>query len=180
VKRMVVAAVVAASVAIVALPILAQSDNPTNSGDRAVVAPLGGGPEPGGRPMHGDRMMRRMGMMRQMRMMRATPQQRCAERLAHRAGMRAYVGAMLNLTAQQRPLWDKVDSAARSEEEKEGQLCAGLASKPAGFPDRLAHMEQFLEMRLAALRSAKPAVDDLYQSLTPQQRMVIDHPFRRP
>ncbi len=176
-KRMVLAAIAAAAVAVVALPILAQ--NSENPGDRAAVAPLAG-PESGAGPMYGGPMMRRMGMMRHMRMMRGTPQQRCAERLARRAGMRAYVGAMLDLSAQQRPLWEKVESAAREEEGKERQLCASLAGRGAALPDRLAHMEQFLAVRLAALKEAKPAVDALYQSLTPQQRTVLDRPFRRP
>jgi hypothetical protein len=40
-------------------------------------------------------------------------------------------------------------------------------------------MQQFLSMRLEAVQSAKPAVQALYQALTPEQRAILDHPFRR-
>jgi hypothetical protein len=139
-----------------------------------------GGPErwihrEGGGEMRGGPAM----MMHRM-MMHRNPQERCEERLARRAAMRAYVGVMLNLTAEQRPLWDKVQSIAQTEEEKEGQLCS--APKPAGeatLLDRLDRMQAFLSARLEGLQAAKPAVQALYQALAPEQREIIDHPFRR-
>jgi hypothetical protein len=94
--------------------------------------------------------------------------------------MRAYAEAKLNLTPEQRPLWDRVQSAAQAEEQKERQLCA--SRKSAGettLPDRMDRMQQFLSMRLEAVQSAKPAVQALYQALTPEQRAILDHPFRR-
>src|SRR5437667_17908 len=47
----------------------------------------------------------RHGWMRQM--MQMSPQQRCEERLARRAGGVAYLVAKLNFNDQQKPLWDK-------------------------------------------------------------------------
>ena len=118
-------------------------------------------------------------MMHRM-MERRDPQERCVERLAWRAARRAYVETKLNLTAEQRPLWDKVQSAAQAEEQKERQLCASL--KPGtdqSLLDRMDRMQQFLSARLDGLQSAKPSVQALYQSLTPEQRAILDHPFRR-
>jgi hypothetical protein len=122
--------------------------------------------------------MRGWPMMRHM-MMQRNPQERCTERLAWRAAMRAYAEAKLDLTAEQRPLWDRVQSAAQSEEQKERQLCASFKPGTATLLDRMDRMQQFLSTRLDALQSAKPAVQALYQALTPEQRVILDHPFRR-
>jgi hypothetical protein len=124
--------------------------------------------------------MRGWPMMRRT-MMQRDPQERCTERLAWRAAIRAYTEAKLNLTPDQRSLWDRVQSAAQAEEQKERQLCA--TRKPGAestFPERMDRMQQFLSMRLEAVQSAKPAVQALYQALTPEQRAILDHPpFRR-
>jgi hypothetical protein len=124
-------------------------------------------------------MMMRRNMWRRA-MMRANPQEQCVDRVAKRAARRAYVEAKLDLTAEQRPLWDKVQSIAESEQQKERQLCDLL--KPGAEStvlDRMDRAQQFLSARLDALQSAKPAVQALYQSLTPDQKAIFDHPFRR-
>jgi len=174
-----------ATTAAIAVPIFARSAEHAET-QQAQATPLGeqrGGERGGehwmqredGPGMHGGPMM----MMRHM-MMRRNPQERCEERLAWRAAMRAYAEAKLNLTAEQRPLWDKVQSAAQAEEQKERQLCTAL--KPgadATLLDRMDRMQQFLSTRLEGLQSAKPSVQALYQALTPEQRAMLDHPFRR-
>ena len=113
-------------------------------------------------------------------MMRRDPQEWCVDRLAWRAARRAYVEAKLDLTPEQRPLWDKVQSAAKAEEQQERQLCSSL--KPGteqNLLERMDRMEQFLSIRLNALQAEKTAVQVLYQALTPEQRAILDHPFRR-
>jgi LTXXQ motif family protein len=45
--------------------------------------------------------------------------------------------------------------------------------------DRLDRMQAFLSTRLEAIQAAKPAVQALYQALTPDQRAIFDHPFHR-
>jgi hypothetical protein len=185
VRRILLAAALATTIAI-AIPILARSAEDAET-QQAQAAPMSEhwGDERGGGPGHwmrgedGPGMHGWRDMMHHM-MMRRDPQERCEERLARRAAMRAYTEAKLNLTAEQRPLWDKVQSAAQAEEQKERQLCS--AAKPGGDPtllDRLDRMQQFLSTRLEGLQSAKPSVQALYQALTPEQRAIIDHPFRR-
>ena len=94
--------------------------------------------------------------------------------------MPAYTEAKLDLTPEQRPLWDRVQSIAQTEQQEERQLCAALKSGgDTTMLDRLDRMQQFLSTRLEALQAAKPAVQALYQALTPEQRGVFDHPFRR-
>jgi hypothetical protein len=175
VKRILFAAALATTTAI-AVPIVARSaqDAETQQAQAAPADEHWGEHRSGGPGITGwrDRMMHRM--------MQRNPQERCEERLARRAAMRAYTEAKLDLTAEQRPLWDKVQSIAQSERQKERQLCATL--KPGGETttlDRLDRMQQFLSARLDALQTAKPAVQALYQALTPEQRAIFDHPFRR-
>jgi len=148
----------------------------------APAAPSGGaeampGMGDGEMPMH--RMMMRH-MMHGMMRGGGDPQERCIDRLAWRAARRAFVASKLDLTAAQRPLWDKVESAAQSEEQKERQLCAALKGSAAPTAvERLDRMQQFLAARLAGVEAAKPAVAALYEALSPAQRAILDHPFGR-
>ncbi len=185
-RSMVAAAALAASIAI-ATPMLAWSaDNPPQPTPAAPAQQ--GTPGMGGMQGMKDRMGpmgRHPGWMREMmmrRMMRFSPQQRCEERLARRAGMVAYVVAKLNLTAEQRPLWDTLSALLQSARDKQRQLCAAL--KPAGqrgqetILNRIDRREEFLSARLQALQQARPALQQLYQALTPEQKAIVDHPFR--
>src|SRR5438132_13493540 len=184
VKRILLAAALATTTAM-AVPIIARSaeDAETQQAQAAQADEQWGeehrgGPGhwmrgEGGPSMHGWPGMHHMVMHR-------NPQERCEERLAWRAAMRAYTESKLDLTPEQRPLWDKVQSIAQSEQQKERQLCAAL--KPGGETtvlERLDRMQQFLSTRFDALQAAKPAVQALYQALTPEQRAIFDHPFRR-
>ena len=131
-------------------------------------------------PMEGGRgWMHRM-MMHQMRGM--TPQQRCDERLARRAGIIAYTIAKLDLTQQQRPLWDKLQAILQQGADRERQLCAQLKTQAERgqetILDRLGRREQFLSARLDALKQARPALEQFYQALTADQKAIINHPFQ--
>ena len=168
------------------IPILARSAEDTET-QAAQVAPMGehwadqpGRPERFMREEGGPGMGGWRGMMMHRMMMHRDSKERCEERLAWRAAMRAYTEVKLDLTAEQRPLWEKVQSAAQAEEQKERQLCTTLKEgSDATLVDRLDRMQQFLSTRLEALQAAKPAVQALYQALTPEQRAILDHPFRR-
>ena len=175
-------AIALAGAAAITIPILARSaDDPDTL--YAQAAPMGGqsGAEAGGDEAgrRGWPMMRGM-MMHRMRMNR-DPQQWCTDRLARRAARLAYVQVKLNLTAEQRPLWDRVQSATQAEGQKEAQLCASLkAGTEPTLLERMDRMQQFLSARLEGLQSEKPAVQALYQALTPEQQAIFNRPFRRP
>ena len=202
-KLLFAALAVAATTAVAAAPLFAQSESNPAGGNPAAnaaanpgaAAPLSGaGGGAGGMPKMPGRwgmgqngpgampwkmMMGHMAMRH--RMMRRSPQAWCEERLARRAGLRAYIAAKLDLTAAQRPLWRKVQAAARSEARAERQLCDAM--KPGAETsviDRLDRMQRFLTVRLDGLKKAKPAVEALYKALTPEQQKIIDHPFRMP
>jgi len=160
------------TVAAVAVPVLAWSQSPPPP------PPPGGAAGPGG-PEHGPM---RPGWGRWAR--DVSPQQACVDRLARRAGFVASIGFKLNLTASQKPLWDKVVAATQTAEDSQRNLCASL---PASVEDRgkqtilerLAHREQMLQAQLQGLQQTEPAVQALYQTLTPEQKAILDHPFRR-
>jgi hypothetical protein len=136
----------------------------------------------GGHEGMGQEGMGHHGWMHEM-MARRSPRERCEERLAHRAGIIAYTVSKLNLTAEQKPLWDKLNGAVESAADKERALCANLPAQAgqgqATILDRMSRREQFLSARLQGLQQARPALEALYQVLTPEQKAIIDHPFRR-
>lgn len=113
-----------------------------------------------------------------------SPQQHCVDRIARRAGFVAAMGVKLNLTADQKPLWDKLLTAAQAAQESQRKLCDALPTSRDGADkltviDRMKHHEQALQARLQGLQQTEPAVQALYQSLTPEQKTMLDHPFRR-
>jgi hypothetical protein len=70
-----------------------------------------------------------------------------------------------------------VQNAAQAEEQQERQICASL--KPGAEPsvlERMDRMQQLLQTRLNGLQAARPAVQALYQSLTPEQQAILNHP----
>jgi hypothetical protein len=113
-----------------------------------------------------------------------SPQQACVDRLARRAGFIASIGFKLNLTAEQKPLWDKVVAATQTAEDNQRKLCASL---PASVEDRgkqtvldmMHHRREMLEAQLQGLQQTEPAVQALCDKLTPEQKEIIDHPFHR-
>jgi hypothetical protein len=138
---------------------------------------MGGGPGGDERGMMGHHHRWMHGMHG---MMQLSPQQRCEERLARRAGRVAYTVAKLKLTPEQRPLWDNLRGLMQAAADRQHQLCATL--KPAGergqetVLDRASRREQFLTARLQSVQQTRPALEQLYQALTPDQKAVIDHP----
>jgi hypothetical protein len=160
----------------IASPMLAWSDS-----DKAPQSTQAAPAQPGMGGMPGMMGFHR-GWMRE-RMMQLSPQQRCEERLARRAGRIAYMAAKLNLTPEQKPLADKLQGLQQAAADKERQLC--LSMKPAGdggqetIVDKVNRREQFLSARLQGLQQMKPALAQLYQALTPEQKAIIDHPFMR-
>lgn len=133
----------------------------------------------GGRGMMGGQgMMGRQGMMHRMMMrrMQMSPEQRCEERLAHRAARVAYTAAKLKLTPEQKPLWDKLSATLQAARDKQQQLCGALkAGGQATVLDRVGRAEQLLSTRLDALHQIRQPLEQLYQALSPEQKAVIDH-----
>jgi hypothetical protein len=176
-RLLVAGAVLLAGIAIAA-PTLSWSADP----QMAQAAPdEPGRPGMGGMPgAMGDHPGWMHGMMMH-RMMQLSPRQRCEEHLARRAGRIAYTAAKLNLTAEQRPLWDKLQAAMQAGADKHRQLCATLPAENGArgtILERTNRREQFLSAHLQGLQQTKPVLEQLYQALTPEQKAIMDHPFR--
>jgi len=158
-------------------PMMGMGEHP---GDRGPGSGPGGnrGDGPGG---GGEHSMEHHGWMQRMMMMRMSPQQRCAEKIARRAGMIAYTIAKLNLNDQQKQLWDKVQQPLQQGADKQRQLCGTLKSRDERAQetllDRINRREQFLTAHLQTLQQTKPALEQFYQALSPEQKATIDHPF---
>ena len=127
--------------------------------------------------------MQRRGQMRgmMMRQMQMSPQQRCSTRIARGAARVAYMGTMLRLTAEQRPLWDKLTSALQSNRDKYLQLCSSLPGQQQETTaiDKLNRAEQLLSARVNALHEVKPVIEQFYAALTPEQKSIFDHRGRQ-
>ena len=159
---------------------MAQAQTPSSPGAQPPNDQQG---QEGMRGMMGREGRGHMGEMRRM-MMNRSPKERCEERLARRAGFIAYTVAKLNLTAQQKPLWDKLNASMQSAGDKERQLCDKLPAEAGQqgqgtILDRMSRREQFLQARLQAMQQTRPALEALYNALTPEQKAVVDHTFRR-
>ena len=103
--------------------------------------------------------------------------QMCAERYAHAAGRLAYLEARLDLTEAQRAPFAALQKVALENAAKTRATC--LANVPAkdAHPtilDKETKMVAFLTQRLQSLQASRPALEKLYEALTPEQREILD------
>jgi hypothetical protein len=104
-------------------------------------------------------------------------QQMCTERYAGRAGRLAYVEAKLALTDQQRPAWNKWRQTELDAAEQRRTSCLQNQPKEGAKPtviDREARLEKRLSTRLQQLQASRPALQALYDALTPEQKALFD------
>jgi LTXXQ motif family protein len=177
------AALFAAVTAMAILPLAWASDENENkppspaAENRPMPNPMAG-MTGGGMMGRGRGGMMGRGMMGRHWMMRwKNPKEACIDRLAHHAAMLAYIGTKLDLTAQQRQLWQKVQTIASDTAQKESSLCNSIKAGPGEtILDRLDHMREMMSIRLAGLTAALPELKSLYETLTPEQRAILDRP----
>ncbi|HEY1630349.1 MAG TPA: Spy/CpxP family protein refolding chaperone [Rhizomicrobium sp.] len=102
----------------------------------------------------------------------------CNDMYAHHVGMVAELGAKLDLTEAQRPLFERwkgvVLDNAKSRETQCQSHQANMDHRPK-LPEREARMREHLKARLAAMDAQVPAMDALYASLSPEQKTELDH-----
>jgi hypothetical protein len=116
------------------------------------------------------------------RMFAAMGPEFCRERYARRAGFLGYLQAKLDLTDAQRPLWDKYEQAVLDVAKKQRQTCldnVGTKWSDMTMLDRRQRMEQMLKAALDGLQATDQPLQALYQTLTPEQHQVMDHPRPR-
>ena len=120
-----------------------------------------------------------MGPERRDMMRQVPPQERCLHGIARRAGMVAYAATMLNLTPDQRPLWDRLNNVVQQNLQQAQQLCGTLGQQSGQETplDRLDRAERFTAARLQALQQIRPPLQQLYQALNPEQKAMLDRMF---
>lgn len=102
----------------------------------------------------------------------------CGEMYAHQVGHLAFLEAKLELTDAQRAAWNKWRQARLDEATKERALCLDNVPKqdaPPNALEREARAEKFMTAKLQAMQAARPALQALYDVLTPEQKTTFDH-----
>ena len=102
----------------------------------------------------------------------------CIEHFARSAGRLAYLEAKLQLTSDQKPLWDKwAEATATGNAAMKDDCLTAIPAKgtPTTALDRDSRVEKLLTDKLDTLKTARPALEALYQSLSPEQRIAFDH-----
>jgi hypothetical protein len=106
-------------------------------------------------------------------------QERCADRYAHRVGEIAYLETRLALTGAQRGAFDNWKRIVLSNAKNGSDACGADRphdmNGPPSIVDRERHMEAMMKTRIEFLDAELPALAALYQTLTPEQKMVLDH-----
>lgn len=88
-------------------------------------------------------------------------------------GRLAFLKAEIRITPAQEGQWSKFADAVRAST-KAAAAGAGMDSKPASAPERLAGYEKHLMGRLETVRALKAAFDPLYGSLSDEQKKIAD------
>ena len=111
-------------------------------------------------------------------------EQFCKDMYARRVGELAYFEAKLSLSSAQAPLFDRWKQSSLDVAKRQSGECSTGEShaKNGKMPtliDRMARREDRLKRRLADLESERPALEALYNSLSPQQRTELSHGIER-
>jgi hypothetical protein len=107
----------------------------------------------------------------------ATIKKMCVEHFARSSGRLAYLEAKLQLTSDQQSLWDKwADETTKGNVQMRDDCLAAVPTSetPRTALDRDTQIEKMLSDKLDTMKAARPALDALYQSLSPEQRVAFD------
>lgn len=104
-------------------------------------------------------------------------QKMCVERYARNAARLAYLEAKLALTEQQRAAWNKWRQIKLDGAEQRRTACLQHQRKEGAnltAVEREARIEKILSSRLAQLQASRPALQAVYEALSPEQKAVFD------
>jgi LTXXQ motif family protein len=108
-----------------------------------------------------------------------SPQAECEENVDRYAAIAGYLKSKFRLQGSQKQAWQKIEEAAEPALEFIHELCAPLPdrmARPPAAPDMLDFVEQQLSARAAFLRAIRDPVRAFYDSLSPEQRAVLQPP----
>ena len=128
--------------------------------------------EPGRSPMIFDGPMRPNGWIESL-------QAECQENVDRYTAIAGYLKSKFRPQGSQKQTWQKIEEAAEPALESMHELCAQLPdrmARPPAAPDMLDFVEQQLSARAAFLRAIREPVRAFYDSLSPEQRAVLQPP----
>lgn len=108
--------------------------------------------------------------------------QMCDDRYASEVGRMAYLGARLQLSDAERPLFDHWKDVTLDSAKRRASDCNSRTAAPdqdrANPVDRMGREEDMLKQRIADLDAERPVFAALYAALTPDQRELLSPPRR--
>jgi hypothetical protein len=107
------------------------------------------------------------------------PKAFCLDRIARRAGNRAYLKVRLDLKPDQMTAWNAFTKASDEADIKDTQRCNALPTEMKERPsyiDRLTMEETFMKGRIERIDAVKPSLVAFYNTLSPEQKAVLDSP----
>lgn len=107
------------------------------------------------------------------------PKAVCLDRIAHRAGARTYIKVRLELKPEQMTAWNAFAKASDDADVKETARCNALPTEMKERPtyvDRLTQEETAMKARVERIEAVKPALLAFYNTLSSDQKVVLDRP----
>ncbi|MBS0521157.1 MAG: Spy/CpxP family protein refolding chaperone [Proteobacteria bacterium] len=100
----------------------------------------------------------------------------CLDRLAGKSAFWSYLKSRLDLTPQQLTLWHDIETALGENEQAEREACAKVPPKPeeTGFVQRAEDVQSRLTAELARLKKLDGPLHKLAETLSPDQRRLLD------
>lgn len=150
---------------------LAQAMGPFWDGPDPV---FGGGVPPFGPPPHGPGIMGPFGPVQP-----PSPRADCQEHIDRLAGLVGYLKSKERLQDAQRAAWQKVEAAAEPFLARIRALCEELPTQPAqppGLPARVDFAIKRMTAQSELLRAIREPLQALYDTLSPDQRTLLDMP----
>jgi hypothetical protein len=119
------------------------------------------------------------GTDRRDRMAQFNPKAFCLDQVARRAGNRTYLKIRLELKADQTAAWDAFAKASDAADVKDTARCNALPAEMKDRPsyvDRLTMEENYMKARVERIEAVKPSLVAFYNTLSPEQKAVLDRP----
>ena len=107
------------------------------------------------------------------------PKAFCLDQIARRAGNRTYLKVRLDLKAEQMTAWNAFAKASDDADVKDTARCNALPTEMKERPnyvDRLTLEENAMKARVERIEAVKPTLLAFYNTLSPEQKVVLDRP----
>ena len=107
------------------------------------------------------------------------PKAVCLDQIARRAGNRTYLKVRLDLKPEQTTAWNAFAKASDDADVKDTARCNALPTEMKERPnyvDRLTMEETYMKARVERIEAVKPSLAAFYNTLSPEQKAVLDRP----